>query len=74
MKTLVFRGFHKANVEKHMGFEALNGNPGPKHCVLPHFLGGGGRGASWKGLAASHPAISNRFPETRGAFSEASRL
>ena len=42
MKTLVFRGFHKANVEKHMGFEALNGNPGPKHCVLPHFLGGGG--------------------------------
>ena len=48
MKTLVFRGFHKANVEKHMGFEALNGNPGPKHCVLPHFLGGRGGGGVGK--------------------------
>ena len=44
MKTLVFTGFHKANVEKHMGFEALNGTPGPKHCVLPHFIGEGGVG------------------------------
>ena len=45
MKTLVFTGFHKANVEKHMGFEALNGNPGPKHCVFSHFLGGGSKRA-----------------------------
>ena len=44
MKILVFIRFHKTNVEQHTAFEALNGNPGPKHCVLPHFLGGGGVG------------------------------